>query len=204
MDQPVVMVFSQILDLVRAVKGEQVLCFPTETTYGIGGLALSEAATRRIFTIKGRQNDQPLPIICGSWEQVEQCVTIEPHQRRLLEAFWPGPLTAVLPARLPFPAGVVDAHGNIAVRITGHPLLRALVAHTGPITATSANQSGQPAATSAAACLPLAVDVVVHDDDSTQTTPSTIITWQDGHFVILREGAITKQRLEEFNSTPAL
>ncbi|WP_027390394.1 L-threonylcarbamoyladenylate synthase [Chrysiogenes arsenatis] len=198
MNQPVVFVFSQILELVRAVKGEQVLCFPTETTYGIGGLAVSESATRRIFAIKGRQYDQPLPVICGSWEQVERCVIIEPYQRPLLEAFWPGPLTAVLPARIPFPAGVVDAQGNIAVRITGHALLRALVKHTGPISATSANQSGQPAATSAVACLPLAVDAVLHDDDSTQTTPSTIITWQEGRVVILREGALNKHRLEQF------
>jgi L-threonylcarbamoyladenylate synthase len=124
-----------------------VVIYPTETFYGLGGHPKLRPAVERIYRIKGREFSKPLPLIASSLEAVHQAVAEWPAMaERLSLAFWPGPLTLVLPAAphiLPLIHGYT---GSIAVRISSHPVAQALAAGTGGLLiATSANRAHRQA-----------------------------------------------------------
>ncbi len=139
-------------EFVRYVRGGGVFIFPTETVYGIGANALDDAACARIFTIKGRPQDNPLIVHVHDAGKIAEYARINSDiECRLIEAFMPGPLTIILPA-IPEKISKTACAGlsTVAVRVPDHPLARGILSVLDlPIAAPSANPSGRPSATSA-------------------------------------------------------
>ena len=126
----------------RFLRAGGVLIFPTETFYGMGCLAAHADAVARVYQLKRRPVHKPLPLLAASAAQVDQVAELAAMPKGL-EAFWPGPLTVLLPARASLPQALVNAEGLVAVRVTPHPLAAQLAVEAGgPLTASSANLSG--------------------------------------------------------------
>jgi L-threonylcarbamoyladenylate synthase len=163
-----------------------VVIYPTQTVYGLGGRAVDAASALRIARIKGRPPGGL--IVLASAPELHQ-----PVARALAAAFWPGPLTLVVPAWEGLPQEILGPDGTIAVRIPQHPVAAALVAELGPITSTSANATGEPPSRDPSRCS-LPVDAVLDVGLLPPSPPSSIVRGDDGR--ILREGAIARDALE--------
>ena len=126
--------------------------YPTDTLYGLGADPTQERAVERVFEVKGRPEVLAVPVIAADVSQVDQQVgLLTPLARRVAERFWPGPVTLVLEARPSVSRRLLGGRDSVAVRVPDHPVARALARLLGrPVTATSVNRSGQPAATTAA------------------------------------------------------
>lgn len=185
------------LDALR--RGELVI-YPTETFYGIAADAESPAALERIFAVKGREPDKPIALIAAdSASAFTIAREVPPNARRLAAAFWPGPLTLVLPARQRLHPALLGPDGGVGVRVSSHPIATAIAAGLGrPITATSANLSGDPP--------PVTLDnmraafgdkVSVYLDGGTLTggAPSTVVAADAHAFRIIRAGAISEREI---------
>ncbi len=183
--------------------------YPTETFYALGAMVGSHAALSRINAIKGRPQSKPLPLIIGHVDQLAGVVgsavsTWAGYATavKLMERFWPGPLSIIFPARPGLAPQVQDAQGRVCVRLTSHPQARALclLCHS-PLAATSANLSGgQPvsALSDLDTVVRLAVDLVVEGHPSPPGgLPSTLVLpHEDGGVAILRQGALPRSALE--------
>ncbi|AOZ68374.1 threonylcarbamoyl-AMP synthase [Rhodobacter xanthinilyticus] len=135
-----------------ALRAGDLVAFPTETVYGLGGDARSGAAVARIYEAKGRPRFNPLIAHLPSLEAAEKIAVFSDEARALARAFWPGPLTLVLPLRAE--AGISDlvtaGLETVAIRVPAHPVARALLeAFGGPLAAPSANPSGKVSPTTA-------------------------------------------------------
>ena len=175
--------------------------FPTETVYGIGANALDAAAVERIFVAKGRPQDNPLIVHVNTIDELLPLVTdFPPIAKRLAEAFWPGPLTMILPRSDVVPAAVSAGLDTVAVRIPSHMVARQIIAAAGvPIAAPSANVSGRPSPTSAAHCvtdLSGRVDLIIDGGLCEVGVESTVITLVGEKPRILRPGGVTHEQLE--------
>jgi L-threonylcarbamoyladenylate synthase len=128
------------------ICGGGAVAYPTETVYGLGALALHQGAIEQIYRLKQRQRHKPLSILIDDPNELQGLVqTIPTRARALMANFWPGPLTLLFLAAGHLPSGVTGRGGKLGVRVSSHPVARALVRAVGaPITATSANQSGAP------------------------------------------------------------
>ena len=124
------------------LRSGDVVVFPTETVYGLGADAFQPSALERIFAAKGRPFSDPLIVHVANEESLELLTTSIPEQaKRLAQAFWPGPLTMILPRGLQVPRLVTAGLDTVAVRMPGHPVALALIRATGsPIAAPSANR----------------------------------------------------------------
>lgn len=128
----------------------QLVAMPTETFYGLAADALSETAVARVFELKQRPPQRPLPVIVTSVQMLEEIAELTPLARRLAGEFWPGPLSLILAARELVPPSLTGGSGKLAARVSSHPVAAGLAAaFGGPITATSANLSGRPGLASA-------------------------------------------------------
>jgi L-threonylcarbamoyladenylate synthase len=190
-----------VIDLapfVETLRRGEIVAFPTESSYGLAVDARSEAALTRLFSIKGREPGKPPPVLVASERMLESLVAHVPARARaLVGRHWPGPLTLVLPARPELPEALV-LDGGVGVRRSPHPVADALCAAFGPITATSANHSGQPAAITADE-VRAAFGDRVHLLDGGRAgggKPSTVVRVdEDGHLTIVRAGAIDSSQL---------
>jgi L-threonylcarbamoyladenylate synthase len=137
----------------RTLRHGGLVAFPTESFYGLGAHALRVEAVARVFGVKGRPEHKPLLVLVDSVESAEAlCADVPPGARDLMARHWPGPLTLVLPAAAGLPDALTAGTGTIGLRAPGHPVALGLVRAAGiPITAPSANPSGEPPPTSAAA-----------------------------------------------------
>ncbi|MGZ6175428.1 MAG: L-threonylcarbamoyladenylate synthase, partial [Candidatus Binataceae bacterium] len=137
-----------IADALAALAAGEAIVYPTETFYALGVDALSLRALDRLFAIKGREPGKPVALIAADTAMAFAVAREVPVQACVLaQAFWPGPLTLVLPARAEIPAPLVGTDGGVGVRVSSHPIARALAAGLrSPLTATSANLAGQPPA----------------------------------------------------------
>jgi tRNA threonylcarbamoyl adenosine modification protein (Sua5/YciO/YrdC/YwlC family) len=139
------------LDRIAAiVKNGGVIAIPTDTVYGLACHPDSAAAADRIHTIKRRPPEMELSLLGATRQDLEPFGRLDtPQAQRLADAFWPGPLSIIVPTTLPrHPA--IPRHGDtISLRVPAHPLLRELLALTGPLATTSANRHGDPPATTA-------------------------------------------------------
>jgi L-threonylcarbamoyladenylate synthase len=186
---------------VAALAAGRVIVFPTETLYGIGADALNPSAVERVFALKGRDAANPIPVLVQDRAMLSQLVTaVPPVAEKLIARFWPGPLTIVLPARPDIPAPLVNQRGGIGVRISSQPIAAALVNQLGrPITATSANPSGQaPARTAAEAIAYFSGEIEIFIDGGAlaSKTGSTVIEAVGGeHIRIIRQGDLSKSAL---------
>lgn len=180
-----------------------VIAFPTETVYGLGANALSEDAVRRIFAAKGRPSDNPLIVHIADVEmlaQVTMDVTSIPETARLaMRAFWPGPLTVILPAHPDIAASVRPGLSGIGVRMPAHPVARALIRAAGcPLAAPSANLSGKPSPTTAddvAEDMVGRIDGIVDGGSCEVGVESTVVAISAEEAVIYRPGGISLEQL---------
>src|SRR5262245_25158738 len=142
---------ERIAEAAAALSRGEIVGFPTESSYGLGVAALSSHALSALFALKGRDPGKPPPILISDEAMLKLLVARVPDRARSFMArFWPGPLTLVLPALPSLPEALV-VDGGVGVRRSPHPVADALVARFGaPVTATSANPSGRPAAHTAA------------------------------------------------------
>ncbi len=136
--------------LARLLRNGGVVAVPTETVYGLAANALDADACRRIFEIKGRPSHDPLIVHVASLAAAEEVAVFSPRARKLAKAFWPGPLTLVLPKRAVVPSIVTSGLDSVAVRMPRHPAFRALLARVQrPLAAPSANPFGYISPTTA-------------------------------------------------------
>jgi L-threonylcarbamoyladenylate synthase len=177
-----------------------VVALPTDTVYGIAASVASDAALDRIYTIKGRDPSQPLPILVASTDVLSRLSPgIDPRVGLLLARFWPGPLTVAIPARAGLARPLLGPGDTVGVRMPNHPLALEIIEKAGGMIAcTSANRSGQPPARSAAEALATVgpdLDVTIDGGVTPGGVPSTVIAIRDGEPVILREGAIAGETI---------
>lgn len=196
-----------LADAVARVAAGQLVAFPTETIWGLGADARSAQAVGRLRRWKG--GEQPLSVLVTGFTALAALgVRVNPLARELADAFWPGPLTLVLPCRSRFAPGVARADGALGLRCSPHPvaasLARALeAARVGPITATSLNRHGEAPARSraeaAAACAPADADapfLFVGDGlDAGGGRASTVVDLTARAPVVLRWGALGRDVL---------
>lgn len=189
---------KQLLDAVAILKQGGVVLFPTETAYGLAADALNPRAVRRVFEIKGREPGKTPPLICADRKTAEEYVAIDPLLVPFVEAHWPGALTVVGKVGKGLAAGAVKEDGTVAVRVSPHPVARALAKGVaGPIVATSANVSGLATCYSVSAFLkqlkaaghPLP-DFVIDEGPIPRRKPSTIVAVKKGKVVVLRDGSV--------------
>lgn len=176
------------LSQVRSRGGTAVI--PTETYYGLAADPFDADAVARVFELKHRPADRPLPVLCADWDQVEQLVRIADRDRVRLSRTWPAPLTVVAASRVRTAA---SPGGTLAVRIPRHRLLRALLYLVGPMTATSANRSGDPppvTAEEATTSLVGTPDLVLDQGACPGGAPSTLVDLTGGEPVVLRQGEL--------------
>jgi L-threonylcarbamoyladenylate synthase len=181
-------------DGIAALKAGELVVYPTETFYAIGADAFSSIALQQLFRVKGREPGRPVGLIAADTAMAFSVARETPiDARRLADAFWPGPLTLVLPARDDIAPELVGADG-VGVRVSPNPVARALSAGVGkPITATSANLSGEaPASTleSARAALGKKVQVYLEGGKLTASAPSTVVAVSGSGWKMVRVGAI--------------
>jgi len=188
--------------------------YPTETFYALGASVGSAKALERVNAIKGRPRSKPLPVIVGSMDQLEQVMAPDASSwpgykaaRELMERFWPGSLSIIVPAREDLPAPLLDARGFVSVRQTPHPQARELCLRVGaPLAATSANVSGDDAVSdvgrlSPAVCLG-ADYVLAGDPQPAGGLASTVIRPTGGRELLLyRAGALPIEVLERAGFT---
>ena len=190
--------FDQILSFLRAGG---VIGFPTDTAYGLGADPFNEGAVRRIFEIKGRPESRPILVLVDSMSMLRQTAVDSDIANVLARRFWPGPLTMILPALRTVPRLVTAGTGTIGVRWPLAPFAMRLVhAFGGPITATSANMSGQRASTTAAEVREqLGMDLEMLIDGGTLPAPegSTVLDLTMDQPRLVREGPLSRDVLRE-------
>jgi L-threonylcarbamoyladenylate synthase len=177
-----------------ALRAGGVVAFPTETFYGLGAAMHCERALARVLAIKGRPEGKPLLVLVSSVAMAESVAEVAPAAHRLMERYWPGALTLVLPARPGVSSLITAGTGTVGVRHSAHRVPSALVERLGePITAPSANPSGEPPPTTACEVVRAfagGVDVVLDGGPTTGGLPSTVLDLTVSPPVVLRAGAV--------------
>ncbi len=192
----------------RTVRTGGLVVLPTDTVYGIGCDAFSADAVRGLLSAKNRGPDMPVPVLVGSWHTIEGLVSTMPSGARpLLEAFWPGALSMVLPHAPSLAWDLGSTRGTVMLRMPLHPVALELLREVGPMAVSSANVSGQaPAATVEEAASQLGDSVAVYLDGGPSGDPvaSTIIDLTGSQVRMLREGEITAAQISEVLGEPVL
>lgn len=183
------------------LKNGGLVAFPTETVYGLGANALDEKAVTGIFTAKGRPTADPLIVHLSGIDQLTRVVSsVSPAARTLAEAFWPGPLTLILPKQPAVPNLVTSDLETVAVRVPNHPVALALIEAAGlPIAAPSANRFGHTSPTTAQHVwhdLHGRIDLILDGGPAAIGVESTVLDLSTTPARILRPGGVTRERLE--------
>ena len=185
------------------IRGGGVILYPTDTVYGLGCDAFNGTAIQRIFAIKRRPEDKPALVLVRDRAMVEMLVTeIPPLASKLIDCFWPGPLTIVLRARPGIHPLLTGGAGKVGLRLPDHDFCRRLLAETGvPIVSTSANISGAGASGDIGELRKQfsgLVDLFIDAGPPITTTPSTVVDVSDGSLIIVRQGVIPDSELGDF------
>ncbi|HVX30582.1 MAG TPA: L-threonylcarbamoyladenylate synthase [Nitrolancea sp.] len=186
----------------QLLQAGELIVFPTDTVYGIGAAVERPDAVARLYVAKGRPLDRPIPVLISDFAQVLRLSPGADHRlTRFLERYWPGGLTVVVEAASWLPREIVGDTGHVGLRLPDHPVALALIrAAGGALATTSANRSGEPAATSASEAfeaLAHQAALVIDDGPSPGGVNSTVIAVDGDRITILREGAITAAELPE-------
>jgi tRNA threonylcarbamoyl adenosine modification protein (Sua5/YciO/YrdC/YwlC family) len=185
----------------EAVRRGEVVVLPTDTVYGVGADAFASDAVAAVLSAKGRGREMPLPVLVPNPQTVDGLAADVPgYARDLIAAFWPGPLTLVLHAQSSLMWDLGETNGTVALRMPQNDAALKLLGEVGPMAVTSANISGQPAATTvldAATQLGSAVSVYLDAGPSAGGLTSTILDCTHGSPVILRAGAVSVEAIQE-------
>ena len=209
MDTKVVKIDKEQIDDEKLMEAAEILragglvAFPTETVYGLGANALNEEAAKKIYAAKGRPSDNPLIAHISKPEELAPLVKEVPEAgKKLMEAYWPGPLTMIFPKSDIVPYGTTGGLDTVAIRMPDHPVALELIRRSGvPIAAPSANTSGRPSPTKAEHVmedLHGKIPMILDGGAVMVGVESTIIDFTETVPVILRPGWITKESMEEF------
>lgn len=195
----------------QAVSRGELVVIPTDTVYGVAADAFSATAVQRLLDAKGRGRNQPPPVLIGAKETLVALAESVPEPvERLIEAFWPGGLTIILPAQPSLMWDLGETKGTVAVRMPEGRVALELLVETGPLAVSSANLTGEPAALEAAEAermLGDSVSVYLDGGPSGAGIASTIVDATSlvrrggeagvGEVRILRQGAVSRAQLEE-------
>lgn len=199
-----------LADAARCIRDGALIAYPTETVWGLGADARSEAALAGLRRFKGRSEDAPIAILVGGLPDLEGFGFVATAAvRTLAQRFWPGPLTLVLPCKGRFARGVARRDGAVGVRCSPHPVAAALAGKVaelgaGPLTATSLNESGRPPAATLREAQALchgrerdgvAPRVVDGGTDAGGAEPSTVLDLTGEQALVLRWGALSESLL---------
>jgi L-threonylcarbamoyladenylate synthase len=188
-------------EAVRVVRAGGVIAFPTETFYGLGVCPFNAHAVQRIFDLKGRAlRGAPILVLIRSRTDLEALTSeITPTAERLMETYWPGPLTLVFRASDSVPSVLTAGTGTIGIRLSAYAdVQRLLAAVGGPLTGTSANRSGHPPAATADDVdftLGTDVDVILNGGETPGGLSSTVVDTTVTPPRLVREGRIPKTSL---------
>ncbi|MEV4626194.1 L-threonylcarbamoyladenylate synthase [Micromonospora sp. NPDC049523] len=186
---------------IEAVKNGELVVLPTDTVYGIGADAFTPYAVTALLNAKGRGRSMPPPVLVGSRHTLDGLVfTLPSAARDLVAAFWPGALTIVVEHSPSLQWDLGDTAGTVAVRMPMHPVALEVLRETGPMAVSSANKTGQPAATTAEEArdqLGYSVRAYLEAGTAPDPVPSTIVDLTGEIPRVLREGAIPLEKLRE-------
>ena len=192
-------------EAVNTVQAGGLVVLPTDTVYGIGADAFDADAVAALLAAKGRGRQMPPPVLVGSVATLDGLATDVPDGARALAArFWPGALTLILTAQPSLAWDLGDTHGTVALRMPDHPTALALLARTGPMAVSSANRTGNPAATTAADAheqLGASVRTYLDAGEAPGGVASTIVDATGETLRVVRAGAIS---LEELRTVTAV
>ena len=185
----------------NAVRAGRIVAIPTDTLYGLAADPFNIDAIARVYQLKGRGADRALPLVAADIEQIAATLGVLPMLARLLAVrFWPGPLTMLMTAPERLPAEVTGGTGRVGVRVPAHAVARALCTACGrPLTATSANRSGEPPSNAPDAIVETLADGIDTLLDAGVTPggpPSTILDVSDATPRVVREGAISWESIQ--------
>jgi L-threonylcarbamoyladenylate synthase len=191
------------LQAAAIVKAGGVIAFRTDTFYGLGADPFNEAAVRRIRELKGREDDKPILLLISDASEVSRFITSQsPTFQTVAERFWPGPLTLIGAACPELPVELTAGTNTIGVRLPDEDSVRELVRLCGgALTATSANTSGRPPASTAGEVelyFPIGLDLIIDAGEVAVTEPSTVLDLSESPPRLVREGAITSTDLRDF------
>lgn len=191
----------------RAVSLKQCVVLPTDTVYGIAADAFSPQAVATLLASKGRGRNMPPPVLIPRLQTLDGlALDVHPDARRLAEAFWPGGLTLICHAQPSLTWDLGDTLGTVALRVPDDDVALELLTLTGPLAVSSANRTGQPAATTAAeAMAQLAESAAVYLDGGARTQSSsagsTIVDGTGEVLRVVRQGSLSLERLREIVPT---
>jgi len=183
---------------IEALAQGDLVAFPTDTVYGLGADAFNDQAVRKLYLAKGRSQEKAIPVLVANLEQfVDVIDRTTLLAMRLVEKFWPGPLTIVLQQASDL-ADAISAHGTVGVRIPDHPIAQELIRAAGPLAVTSANRSGDTEACTAEeieANMGAQVDLIVDGGRTPGGQPSTVVDCTQDPPRILRVGPISEEEI---------
>jgi L-threonylcarbamoyladenylate synthase len=181
------------------IQQGQLVCFPTDTVYGIGAAASNEEAIRRLYAVKGRTPDKPLPLLIGHPGDVGHYAEVSPVAKSLIASFWPGALTIVMRKVSGFRSAALARKDTVALRVPDHDVPREIARMLGePLTGTSANRSNsRPPLSAAEVAFSLGdmVSLVLDGGRSESGIESTVVDVTGAAPVIVREGAVGREEL---------
>lgn len=183
-----------------AVSDGKLVILPTDTVYGVGADPFNAGAIEALLAAKGRGRNKPSAVLIAKPETVDGlAMSVPSYARHLMEKFWPGGLTLIFRAQPSLMWDLGDTNGTVGLRIPDDAIARALLEKTGPLAVSSANQTGQPTATTiteAGFAFGPAVEAYLDGGERTGGTPSTIIDCTKPDPVMLREGALSAEMIQ--------
>jgi tRNA threonylcarbamoyl adenosine modification protein (Sua5/YciO/YrdC/YwlC family) len=191
----------------RSLQAGQLAVIPTDTLYGLAADAFSPEAVAGLLAAKGRGRDMPVAVLVGSWHTIDGLArTVTPEARELIRAFWPGGLSLVVPQAPSLAWDLGNTNGSVMVRMPLHPVAIELLREVGPLATSSANISGQPAATTAEQAreqLGDKVSVYLDGGPAPTAIASSIVDLTGPSPRLLREGAVAAADIAEVLGVPA-
>ena len=188
-------------EAVRVLRDGGLVCYPTDTVYGIGAAAGDDAAVRRLFAVKGRPPDKPLPLLLADVSDAARVAEVTPLAKALATRFWPGALTIVMRKATSYRSLALAGGDTVALRVPDHGLVRRIVRALGePITGTSANRTGRRAPISAAEVafqMGEMVELIIDGGQPRMRLESTVIDITHDKPEIVREGAVSRGEVEK-------
>lgn len=186
---------------IASLRDGGVIAFPTDTVYGIAASLDHPTALRRIYDLKGRSPEKPLPILISQIQMIDKLSPdVDERLVDLAEQFWPGALTIVLPAADHLPAEVKAPDNTIGMRLPNHSIPLTIAESVGgAIATTSANVSGAESAHAAGEireAFGSSIDVILDGGFTPESNPSTVIRVENGEVVVLREGVISSSEIK--------
>jgi L-threonylcarbamoyladenylate synthase len=180
------------------IEAGGVIAFPTDTVYGIGVSPFDKKALEKIYLVKGRSHLKAIPILIADVEDLDLITPqLSPAGDRLINKFWPGALTLILPLLPDLPKNLSPTP-TVGLRIPDHAVVRDLLRQTGPLATTSANLSGEPSALTGEGVLQQLdgrIDLVLNGGPAPGGTASTVLDCSRENPVILREGPISWEKI---------